>query len=151
MSKSALIACRIHTLFFGPNWTETSLSELIQSHSFAEFTNSKVGTNSAAAVLFHIHYYQKVQLAVLQWGSLTAKDSKSFHHPNWSEESDWLQFGSAVIDTGIELEATIAQLPETIWSEPFVKGEYGSYETNFLGMLEHSYYHFGQLLLALKN
>jgi uncharacterized damage-inducible protein DinB len=151
MPKSAFIASRVHALFFGPNWTGTSLSELIQNHSFAEFSNAKVGTNSAAAVLFHIHYYQKAQLAVLQGGPLLAKDSESFHHSQWEHESDWLQFGSTVIDTGRELEAVIAQLPESIWSEPFVKAEYGSYETNLIGMLEHSYYHFGQLRRAFKN
>ena len=151
MSKSAFIASRVHALFFGPNWTETSLSELIQNHTFDEFSNAKVGTNSAAAVLFHIHYYQRAQLSVLQGGPLNAKDSESFYHPSWKRESDWFQFGSEIIDTGTELEAAIAQLPESIWSEPFVKAEYGSYETNLAGMLEHSYYHFGQLRRALKN
>lgn len=150
MSKSAFIASRIHALFFGPNWTETSLSELIQNHRFAEFLNSKVGTNSAASVLFHIHYYQKAQLSVLQGGPLLARDSESFDHPKWVNESDWLSFGSMVIDTGKDLEATIVSLPESTWSEPFVKAEYGSYETNLVGMLEHSYYHFGQLRRALK-
>lgn len=150
MSQSAFIASRVHALFFGPNWTETSLSELIQNHTFAEFLNTEVGTKSAAAVLFHIHYYQKAQLSVLQGGSLNAKDSESFDHPKWVNESDWLQFGSGVIDTGTELEATIVSLPESIWSEAFVKAEYGSYETNLIGMLEHSYYHFGQLRRALK-
>jgi hypothetical protein len=150
MSKSAFIANRVHALFFGPNWTETSLSELIQNHTFAEFLNTKVGTNSAAAVLFHIHYYQKAQLSVLQGGSLNAKDSESFHHPKWVNESDWLQFGSNVLETGRELELAVSKLPESIWSEAFVKAEYGSYETNLIGMLEHSYYHFGQLKRALK-
>ncbi len=150
MSQSAFIASRVHALFFGPNWTETSLSELIQNHTFAEFLNTEVGTKSAAAVLFHIHYYQKAQFSVLQGGSLNAKDSESFDHPKWVNESDWLQFGSGVIDTGTELEATIVSLPESKWSKPFVKAEYGSYETNLIGMLEHSYYHFGQLRRAFK-
>ena len=150
MSKSAFIASRVHALFFGPNWTETSLSELIQNHTFAEFLNTKVGTNSAAAVLFHIHYYQKAQLSVLQGGSLNAKDSESFHHPKWVNESDWLQFGSDVLETGRELELAVSKLPESKWSEAFVKAEYGSYESNLIGMLEHSYYHFGQLKRALK-
>ena len=150
MSKSAFIASRIHALFFGPNWTETSLSELIQNHRFAEFLNSKVGTNSAASVLFHIHYYQKAQLSVLQGGPLLARDSESFDHPKWVNESDWLQFGTDVLETGRELELAASKLPESTWSEPFVKAEYGSYETNLIGMLEHSYYHFGQLRRALK-
>lgn len=151
MSKSAFIASRVHALFFGPNWTETNLSKLIQNHTFDEFSFAKLGTNTAASVLFHIHYYQKAQLSVLQGGPLNAKDSESFHHPIWKDESDWLQFGSSVVDTGRELEAAIAQLPDSIWSTPFVKAEYGSYETNLIGMLEHSYYHFGQLRRALKN
>ncbi|MDA0686070.1 MAG: hypothetical protein O3C22_04495 [Bacteroidetes bacterium] len=150
MSKSAFIASRVHALFFGPNWTETSLSELIQNHTFAQFLNTKLGRNSAAAVLFHIHYYQRAQLTVLQGGPLHAKDSESFDHPKWEDESDWLPFVSTVIDTGRELELKMAQMPESVWSEPFVKAEYGSYEVNLFGMLEHSYYHFGQLRLAMK-
>jgi hypothetical protein len=150
MSKSVLIASRVRALFFGPNWTETSLSELLEQNDFHQFIHTRIGQQSAAAVLFHLHYYQKAQLTVLQGGPLTAKDAESFHHPKWEVESDWLQFGSTVIDTGRALEAAIATWPESIWSEPFVKADYGSYETNLIGMLEHSYYHFGQLRQAMK-
>lgn len=44
----------------------------------------------------------------------------------------------------------VAQIPDEKLDEIFVNEKYGTYLRNIEGVIEHSYYHFGQIVLIKK-
>jgi len=65
-------------------------------------------------------------------------------------ESDWQNLIQSFVSNSQNIVEKIIAISDGQWSEPFVKEEYGSYERNIEGLIEHSYYHFGQISLLLK-
>ncbi|CAL2105179.1 hypothetical protein T190115A13A_130054 [Tenacibaculum sp. 190524A02b] len=46
--------------------------------------------------------------------------------------------------------AKVNSLPNTILNSSFVNEKYGNYARNIEGVIEHSYYHLGQIVLIKK-
>ena len=65
-------------------------------------------------------------------------------------ENDWQNLIQSFMDNAHSIIEEIKNLPESQWSESFVLEKYGTYERNIEGLIEHSYYHFGQISLLLK-
>jgi len=86
----------------------------------------------------------------LQGGPLEGKDELSFAHPSIQSQADW----EAILQqTWSEAEAfaqLIEQLPEDILSADFGDPKYGSYYRNLHGIVEHTHYHLGQIVLIKK-
>lgn len=49
-----------------------------------------------------------------------------------------------------EFALLLEHMPDEKLKQVFVKAEYGTYQRNMDGMLEHSYYHLGQIVLLQK-
>jgi hypothetical protein len=92
----------------------------------------------------------RVATKVLQGGPLEGKDELSFAHPTIAAQADW----EAILEqTWSEAEAfahLIEQLPEDILGADFGDPKYGSYYRNLHGIVEHTHYHLGQIVLIKK-
>ncbi len=151
MTKSKDLANRLEEVLLNGNWiAKTNIHEQLNKTDWKQAI-AKIGNhNSIAELTFHINYYVGGILNVLKGGDLEIRDQYSFEMEDIRSETDWQQLVQSFIENSNSIVKIIPNIPEHQWNEPFVKEEYGSYARNIEGLIEHSYYHFGQISLLLK-
>ena len=116
-----------------------------------EIATAKFNSLNTIAVLSqHIHYYIKGITNVFKGGSLDIKDKYSFDFQPILSQSEWENFLTKFWNDAEEFASLIEQMPEEKLKEAFVDEKYGTYQRNIDGMIEHSYYHLGQIVLLKK-
>lgn len=116
-----------------------------------EVATTKVDSLNTIAILAqHIHYYINGVKNVLKGGSLDIKDKYSFDFAPFQSQDDWEKFLNKFWSDAEEFASLIEQLPEERLQKAFVDEKYGTYQRNIDGMIEHSYYHLGQIVLLKK-
>jgi len=151
MSKSKNLASRLQEVLVDGSWiAKTNIQEQLNKTNLEE-ANFKIGDhNSIAALTFHINYYLRGILEVFNGGDLTIRDQYSFEMADITSDNDWRALVDSFKSNAHAMIDRIRNFPENRWEESFVKEAYGSYERNIEGLIEHSYYHFGQISLLLK-
>ncbi|MDC6350939.1 DUF1572 family protein [Zeaxanthinibacter sp. PT1] len=136
--------------YFGGNWTDVNLQEQLSDVSWEE-ANTRIGDlNTIAMLVFHIHYFVKATLQVLQGGKLDAHDKFSFNLPPIKNEEEWESFLQEIWKEGQAFSDAIAGLDDEKIQQTFVEDKYGDYYRNLTGITEHTYYHLGQIVLIKK-
>ena len=106
--------------------------------------------NTIAALTYHVNYYIAGILNVFRGGDLEIRDKYSFDLPPIESEADWKRL---IEEFGINSEnfvKEVVKLHDSKLDEPFVDKKYGTYLRNIEGVIEHSYYHLGQISLIRK-
>ncbi len=109
------------------------------------------GSHSIAELAYHIHYYTRSAAGVLKGGPLEGKDKFSFDVPILASQSEWEKFLDQIWKEAKEMIVLIENLPEERLWETFVEQKYGNYFRNLFGLVEHGYYHLGQIALIKKR
>ena len=118
--------------------------------------NSKIATaqygslNSIALLAQHIHYYINGIKNVFLGGNLEIKDKFSFDFKPMESQLEWEVFLNTFWQDSEEFASLIEQMAETKLDEVFIDAKYGSFQRNIDAMIEHSYYHLGQIVLLRK-
>ena len=151
MSKSKYLANRLKEVLLNGKWiANTNILEQLSKTNWNQAIHKIGDHNSIAELTFHINYYVGGILNVLKGGDLEIRDKYSFDMEDIDSESDWQNLMDTFKENSNVIVDLIANAPENLWSKAFVKAEYGNYERNIEGLIEHSYYHFGQISLLLK-
>jgi uncharacterized damage-inducible protein DinB len=150
MNSVKQIAKHFRDVYFGGNWTSTSLKDVLEGITWDQAT-AKVGSlNSIAALVFHINYYVNPVLKVLEGQELNASDKFSFDLPAITSNSDWQKLVTKVFAEAELFAAQIEKLNEDKLFEDFADAKYGNYYRNLHGIIEHTHYHLGQISLIKK-
>jgi len=144
------IAKHLREVYFGGNWTYSNLKDTLADVTWQQAVTQVHSFNTIAALVYHIHYYVNACLKVLQEEPLTAKDKYSFDHPPLLSSADWESLLQTTWSDAELFASLIEQLPEHKLWETMVHEKYGSYYRNFQGIIEHSHYHLGQIVLIKK-
>lgn len=150
MQITEYLASKFREAFQGGNWTAVSFREKLADVTWREATTRIGDHHTIVALVYHIDYYFAGVIAVLRGGKLETRDKFSFDHPIVADEDDWqklLQDTYAHAETFAKL---VAALPPERMSELFTEAQYGDYHRNIHGILEHCYYHLGQISLLKK-
>lgn len=99
---------------------------------------------------YHINYYLEGLLSAFRTGKLDISDKYSFDVPEISSESDWKALVQRFLTHAARFADAIEGLEEKRLEQPFIEERYGSYLRNIEGVIEHSYYHLGQIVLIKK-
>ena len=151
MEPSKMLANRFRELFLNGTWVAgTNIKTLLSDVSYQQATTTLLSLNSIYQLTFHINYYLDGVLRVFKGGPLDIKDEFSFDCPIISSEDQWLELVTALIVNAEDFARHIEALTETELRSVFVDEKYGSYRRNIEGLIEHSYYHFGQISLIKK-
>ena len=70
--------------------------------------------------------------------------------PGLESEQDWQALISRTLNDAELLAGHLERLPEEKLFESFVKEKYGSHFRNYLGIIEHTHYHLGQIVMVKK-
>lgn len=150
MSLSAQIAKHFREIHFGDNWTSSNLKDNLADVSWQQAVTKVYDFNTIATLVYHTHYFVQAVLKVLQGEALNASDTLSFSHPPIQSQQDWEQFLEKVWADAESFAALVEKLPEHILWEDFSDSKYGNYYRNLHGIIEHTHYHLGQIVLIKK-
>jgi hypothetical protein len=81
---------------------------------------------------------------------LNAKDEYSFSHTPINSEEDWQALLNKTFTEAENFASFVEKLPELKLFEDFTDEKYGNYYRNIHGIIEHTHYHLGQIVLIKK-
>lgn len=148
---TASLVSRLNEVLTEGKWIiGTNIKEQIIDLNYKEATRKVGSLNSIADLTFHISYYLAGVSNVLRGGTLDIKDKFSFNYEPIQNEEDWQQLINKFIMDCRDFVSLMKDFDETDLKAMFVKEEYGDYLRNVNGIIEHAYYHFGQIVLIKK-
>jgi uncharacterized damage-inducible protein DinB len=150
MSLTAQIAKHFREIHFGGNWTTSNLKDQLADVTWQQATTKVYSFNTIATLVYHTNYYVSAVLKVLQGESLNAKDEYSFAHPPINSQEDWENLMNKAWAEAESFASLVEQLPESKLLEDFTDKKYGNYYRNLHGIIEHTHYHLGQIVLIKK-
>ena len=151
MTTAHFLSARLRELFIDGTWiASTNYTAVLAGVPFEVAIQSPHGLNSMAALTFHMNYYLEGLIQVLQGGPLTISDRYSFDAPLLDNEADWQQRVQRFQSNAQLFIDLVERMDEPQWQQPFVSAQYGTWQRNIEGVLEHGYYHLGQMVLIKK-
>ncbi|MBR9844684.1 MAG: DinB family protein [Algicola sp.] len=151
MESSKQLAHRFRELFLNGSWiANTNYQELLSDINWEQATTKIASLNTIAVLTFHINYYVEGVLKVLKGGSLDIRDKYSFDAPLIESDEEWNTLKREFFENTEVFAKLIEIMSEAQLESTFVDEKYGTYRRNIEGIIEHSYYHFGQLSLIKK-
>ncbi|MBB1286938.1 DUF1572 family protein [Flavisolibacter sp. BT320] len=151
MNSSYILAKRFREVILNGTWiANTNYKQQLSEMRWETATAKLASVNTIAVLAQHIHYYISGVLQVLRGGDLTIKDEYSFDFPPVQSQEDWETFLSKFWRDAEEFASLVEQMPDEKLGDVFVDEKYGTYLRNIDGMIEHSYYHLGQIVLLKK-
>ncbi len=150
MQYTKQIAKHLNEVYNGGNWTWVNLHDTLKDVTWQQATAKVYDMNTIAVLTYHIGYYVAAILNVLRGNPLDSKDEYSFNHPPINSEADWQAMRNGIQDNWLALVAAIEQLPDEKLGEFFTQEKYGLYYRNLHGLIEHTHYHLGQIVIIKK-
>lgn len=139
-----------HELHQGGNWPGTNMKEILSNINWKDATNETNGLNSIAKLVYHINYYISIMNEVLQGKPLQGHDNLSFNVPEISNEEQWNDLLAKFWKQSDDTVQLLKQLSEEqLWLD-FDEPKYGNYYRNIQGLIQHTYYHLGQIAIIKK-
>lgn len=151
MKSTVALASRFREVILNGTWiANTNYKQQLTGLPW-EVANAKLeNLNTIALLAQHIQYYIKGVKQVFEGGPLDIKDQYSFDFPPIESQAAWDDFLNLFWNDADAFALLIEQLPDEKLEEPFVNEKYGTYLRNIDGMIEHCYYHLGQIVLLKK-
>ena len=150
MTTTQQIAKHFRDVHFGGNWTTSSLKEHLTDITWEQATAKVDSLNTIALLVYHMNYYVSVVLKVLKGEPLNASDKFSFNMPPNQSQKDWENLLNKTFSEAEEFASLLEELPESKLWETFIDEKYGNYYRNFHGIIEHTHYHLGQIVIIKK-
>lgn len=151
MKQTQLLANRIREVYLNGTWiANTNYKQLLESITWEQANHTIGNLNTIALLTFHVNYYLQGLILVFDGGSLDIKDKYSFDMPPLKSTSDWTSLVNNLIHHAEKFATQIELLDDAILDKSFVDEKYGSYRRNIEGIIEHSYYHLGQISFLIK-
>ena len=151
MESTNQLANRLKEVLIAGEWiANTNYMKLISDLNLTQATDKIRSLNTIAALTFHVNYYIEGVLNVFNGGKLEIKDKYSYDFPALKTEEDWQKMITRFEENSRQFVHKVEQMSELQLDEVFEDEKYGSYRRNIEGLIEHSYYHLGQISLIKK-
>lgn len=151
MSPVSQLAKRFREVLLDGIWiANTNFKDQLSEVTWQQAVTKVDALNTIAMLTFHIDYYIAGIINVFEGGDLEIKDQFSFDLPSIESQQQWEDLLSKLWTDSERFAALLEQMPDSQLDEVFVDEKYGTYRRNIDGMIEHSYYHLGQIALIKK-
>jgi uncharacterized damage-inducible protein DinB len=151
MSTASQLAKRFREVMLDGMWiANTNFKDQLSDVTWEQATTNIGDLNTIAMLTFHIDYYIAGILNVFEGGDLEIKDQFSFDLPPIESQEQWEQLLNKLWNDSEKFSTLLEQMPDSKLDEVFVDEKYGTYLRNIDGMIEHTYYHLGQIALIKK-
>jgi uncharacterized damage-inducible protein DinB len=151
MQNTHQIAKRFREIIFNGTWVaNTNYKHQLANSNWEIATTPFQSLNTIALLAQHIHYYINGINTVFKGGTLDIKDKYSFDFASITSQYEWETFLAKFWNDAEEFASLIEQMPDEKLNQVFVDAKYGTYQRNIDAMIEHSYYHLGQIVFLKK-
>ncbi|MBK7693597.1 MAG: DinB family protein [Saprospiraceae bacterium] len=151
MNRNLTIASRLREVLLDGRWiANTNFKEQIHSVNWQQATQKVENLNTIAALTYHINYYLGGLLSAFENGKIEIRDQYSFDLPPIHSESEWNKLVAEFLINSEKFVLRIEQMEDKEFDQPFIEEKYGTLLRNIEGVIEHSYYHLGQISLIRK-
>jgi uncharacterized damage-inducible protein DinB len=151
MENRNQISLRFREVLLNGKWiANINYQEVLANLTWKQATTKIGSLNTIAALTFHINYYLAGILNVFEGGTLDIRDKYSYDLPKINSQSAWDKLTNELLANAERFANHLEQLSDDQMEQTFVDKKYGSYRRNIEGMIEHSYYHLGQISLIKK-
>jgi hypothetical protein len=144
------LAENLLTVFEGGNWTEVCIVDVLYDVSYIEAsTKTPASPNTIAGLVHHLMYWNGVILQRIQNHDPQIPESNGFDVQALATEKDWQLLIEQTKHSYIKLAEAIKRFPTERLNAPtnFGKSNFGK---NLFGIVEHAYYHLGQMVMIKK-
>ncbi len=151
MTRNKLIAERLREVYLNGRWiANTNFKEQITNISWNVAIRKVENLNTIAELTFHINYYLGGLLVAFDTGRLEISDRSSFAMNPINSELEWNNLVREFLQNAEKFIDLVEQMEENRLDEIFIDEKYGTILRNIEGVIEHSYYHLGQISLIRK-
>lgn len=151
MSSVSQLAKRFREVMLDGLWiANTNFKDQLSDVTWKQAVTKVGSLNTIAMLTFHIDYYIAGIIPVFEGGILEIKDQYSFDLPIIKSQEQWNSLLNKLSKDSEKFVELLEKVPDSKLDEVFVDEEYGTYQRNIDGMIEHAYYHLGQITLIKK-
>jgi uncharacterized damage-inducible protein DinB len=151
MSSTSQLAKRFREVMLDGLWiANTNFKGQLSDVTWKQAIAKVDSLNTIAMLTFHIDYYIAGLINVFEGGDLEIRDKYSFDLPPIESQKQWEELLSKLWNDSEKFANLLEQMPDSKMNEVFVDEKYGTYLRNIDGMIEHAYYHLGQITLIKK-
>ncbi|PWN68473.1 DUF1572 domain-containing protein [Chryseobacterium phosphatilyticum] len=151
MGSVSQLAKRFREVLLDGLWiANTNFKDQLSDVTWKQAVERVGSLNTIAMLTFHIDYYIAGIINVLEGGPLEIRDQFSFDLPPVTSHEHWETLLNKLWTDSEKFAALLEQMPDSKMDEVFVDEKYGTYQRNIDGMIEHAYYHLGQITLIKK-
>ncbi len=151
MENNSQLAKRFREVILNGTWiANTNFKDQLSGMDWTIATAQFKNVNTIAVLAQHIHYYINGINNVFRGGTLDISDKFSFDFAPITSQQQWETFLERFWKDSKDFAAMIEQMSEEQLQQPFTDEKYGSYQRNIDAMIEHAYYHLGQVVLVRK-
>ncbi len=150
MKITSAIAENITTCFEGNNWTDVSVDDVLKDVDWHEAQQKNIASpNTIVSLVNHLYYWNHIIMQRIKGENPSIHDSNGFDVKKLSNEDDWNSLKDETHQSFMQLADAIKNFPEEKLEETYAEGK-SSYYKNFQGIIEHAYYHLGQIVTIKK-
>ena len=151
MNTAVTLAKRFREVILNGTWiANTNFRQELEHIDWTIAATQTAHANTIAVLAQHIHYYINGVNQVFSGGALEIRDQFSFDFPPMTSQAQWHEFLSRFWGDAETFAQHVEKMSDETLRSDFVNQKYGSYARNIEAMIEHSYYHLGQIVLIRK-
>ncbi len=151
MENGNQLSARFKEVLLNGKWiANTNYNHILADLTWKQATTRIGSLNTIVALTFHINYYIAGVLTVFEGGPLSIRDKYSFNVQEIKSEKDWDNLLHELLENAEKFANYVEQMSAEKLEQTFVDEKYGTYRRNIEGIIEHSYYHLGQISLIKK-
>ncbi|MFZ5554993.1 MAG: DinB family protein [Bacteroidota bacterium] len=151
MKSPAQLAHQFREVIFSGTWiANTNYKHQLENLDWKLAVAKIDSFNTVAALTFHINYYVAGLVNVFEGGTLDIKDKYSFDCPDILTQQDWEKLLNKFFTDAERFAYLVEKMSPEKLDEIFVNEKYGTYQRNIEAIIEHAYYHLGQIVLIKK-
>ncbi len=151
MSSAKQLAKRFREVLLDGVWiANTNFKDQLSGVTWKQAITEIGSLNTIAMLTFHIDYYIAGLVHVFEGGNLEIRDRYSFNLAPIESQDQWEGLLNKLWENAEKFASLLEQMPDAKMNEVFVDEKYGTYLRNIDGMIEHCYYHLGQVTLIRK-
>ena len=151
MESSQQLATRFReVILYGKRVANTNYKDQLSKVTWKEASTQIGSLNTLAALTFHVNYYTEGLVNLFENGKLEIRDKYSFDLPAIQSKEDWDKLLNDMWNSTEKFANHVEGMSDEKLEETFVDKRYGTYRRNIEGIIEHAYYHLGQISLIRK-
>ncbi len=151
MSTATDLAKAIRDVYLNGRWiAQTNYQQELAQVTLAQAVQKTGELNTIAALTFHIDYYLDGLLSVMAGGPLQIRDALSYTFTLPQDEAEWMAMKALLFKHAESFAAQVEGMSEAQLQDAFVDIRYGTWKRNIEAVIEHGYYHLGQIVLLRK-